>query len=411
MSLTLTLKTSATTFTGGVNSVAGRGMQTALAVGGTWAVNDTFSLILTTTSGVQTNLGAGMVTGVNFSYVFTYQNKVYGLSGATAYFCALANPATWNDLTGAGNSYVKMSNYFSTPENIVAIAPYQGKLAFYGRQSVQIWSVDADPGNWAQTQIMQNVGTVAPLSVRSIGDRDVFSLADTGIRSIQVRDASNNAIISDVGTPIDSLLQPVLASLTDAQKATACAIVEPSSNRYWCYVPGAGGAVGSIYVFSYFPQSQIAAWSTYTPSYNNGANTFIPEKFFIYGGQVWAREAGSNNFYQYGGADNVSYDNCGVTLQTPYLDGAAPTLQKNWQGFDIAFQGTWAVNVSTDYIANTFGKNIYNAKPTNGSSFHRARSLMNLISTHISLQLVESGTAYARFAFGILHFKPNQPKV
>jgi hypothetical protein len=72
-----------------------------------------------------------------------------------------------------------------------------------------------------------------------------------------VRDSSNNASVVDLGTPIDSLVQ---ARLLSAGVTAMASVVEPISSRYWC-------SIGDrVYVFSYFPNSGISAWSTYDAS-------------------------------------------------------------------------------------------------------------------------------------------------
>jgi hypothetical protein len=97
---------------------------------------------------------------------------------------------------------------------------------------------------------------------------EVLMLADSGIRSLRTRETTLNAFVVDIGSPIDSLVTALLATLTDAEKALSCSIVEPSSNRYWLFVPGHSGAAGKIYVLSYFPSAQVIAWSTYDPTYD-----------------------------------------------------------------------------------------------------------------------------------------------
>jgi hypothetical protein len=268
MSVLINLNTTAAAIGGGADTAAGTGQDWKFTIGGTWAVGDKVTIVLTDSlTGIQTQVGAGNITGLSPNFCFTYNNKVYMLAGATAYFSDLGSATSFNDPNGAGNSFITMSNFYATPETLTGMAPYQGKLLFTSRRNTQIWQVDPDPANYALTQVLPNVGTIAPETLQPIGDQDVYMLAENGFRSIRVRDASNNAIIADVGTPIDGIVQPLLASLTDAQKAAACGIVDPSSNRYWCYVPKPDGTAGSIYVYSYFPSSQIAAWSTYSPSY------------------------------------------------------------------------------------------------------------------------------------------------
>lgn len=267
MSVLINLNNSASSLGGGAAGAAGTGEDWKFTGSGTFTVDETLTLTLTDSlTGLQTQIGAGNITGISPTFCFTYNNKMYLLAGATAYFSAVGDPTTFNDPTGQGNSFITMSNFYSTQEPLTGIAPYQGKLLFTSRRYTQIWQTDPDPANYALTQVLPNIGTFAGATLQSIGDSDAIMLADNGFRSVRVRDASNNATVADIGTPIDAIVQPLLASLTDAQKAGACGIVEPSSNRYWGYIPKPDGSAGDIYVFSNFPNAGIAAWTTYAPT-------------------------------------------------------------------------------------------------------------------------------------------------
>ena len=473
------------TLSGGVNAFGGQGEQYGVAISGIWAIGDKATIILTDTlTGLQTQIGAGNVTGIDGTFSFTFNQKVYLLAGPTAYFSAIAQPTILDDPSTAGNGFITMSDFYSSPESLIACAPYQGKLLFASRRYVQIWATDPDPANYAITQTLPNIGTFAGLSVQPVGDMDVYMAYDSGVRSVRVRDASNNAIIADIGTPIDAILQPLFNSLTDAQKATCCGIVDPSANRYLLYVPNPDGSVGTIFTFSYFTSSSIAAWGTYKPSYQlavtapastypsvpvltytglvvgqryawkpganellitNGKVTvinqpatpegsfvatattatvqgipgagglaftgalsqtvlFVPEKFLVYQGQVWARSG--DYLIQLGGSDNQTYDNCGVSWTIPYLSAETPGTRKYFSAVDAAFQGSWSINFSSDYIAATFSP-VYN---NTLSSFQLGRIPVARHATHFSLQAVESGSGYARFANALVHYTMEEEK-
>lgn len=396
MSVLIDVNTTANTLGGGTAATTGVGEDWKLTIGGTWAVGDMLTLQLTDSqTGVLTQVGAGTLTGLVPSFAYTYNNKMYLLSGNTVYFSAIGAPTVFNDPTAAGNGFITMSDWFSAPEPLSGIAPFQGKLLFTSRRTTQIWNVDPDPANYSQAQVLTNIGTLAGETLKPVGDMDVYMVADNGIRSVQVRVATNNASVADVGVPIDLLVQPLLASLTDAQKATMCGIVEPSSNRYWAYIPNLDGSVGFIWVFSRFGQ-EIAAWSTYIPSYNNnGVQTpFVPVKFVVFQGQVWVLD-NAGNIYQYGGTNNLAYDNCGVTIVTPFFDGGKATLLKTYTSLDCAFQGSWVISFSPDYILQKY-KPVYT---NNVPSFKYQRiPIESGATTHYSLQMVENGNGYARFS-------------
>jgi hypothetical protein len=473
MSVLINLNPTATSLGGGAAAAAGTGADFKLTIGGTWAAGDKVTIDLTDgQTGLQTEIGAGNITGLTPNVCYTFNNKVYLLAGSSAYFSEEGAAVSFNDPNGIGNSFITMSNWYATEEPLTGCAPYQGKLLFTSRRNVQIWQTDPDPANYAQTQVLPNIGTIAPETLQPVGDMDVYMLAENGVRSVRVRDASNNAIIADIGTPIDAIVQPLLATLTDAQKAAACGVVDPSSNRYWCYIPKANGSAGSIFVYSYFPSSQIAAWSTYTPSYETtvapndgpygwgaltigatylwtpGANTqrfdcgsttfpkgqggkfvcdnaiasvlpaagindgvltlittFVPVKFGVFEGQVWVRDS-NGKIYQYGGANNNTYSACGVTATTPYLSADQPATRKHFSAIEAAFEGSWSVNVATDYTTDAY-KLVY---ANNLSSFELGRIAMNRRATHYSMQFQEYGTGYALFSTAVMHFDTGDEK-
>ena len=256
---------------GGVAAVTGVGQRSLFTVaGGPWLIGDRLTLLFTQVeSGLQSQFGAGNVTGVQPTFCFTFNDKMYLLAGSTVYFSALGSPTVFNDPNATGGGYVILTNKFATPENLVAMASFQGRLVFLSRQTIQIWTAPADPAAWQLNQIFDSIGTRSPLSVKTKGDLEVFFLDETGIRSLRVRDNTLNAYPEDLGSPIDEIVQAKLAASSDAQKDAACGIFEPASKRYWLFLKD------TIYVLSEFPTAKIEAWSKYLPTYDAGATLTI----------------------------------------------------------------------------------------------------------------------------------------
>ena len=253
---------------GGSNPLAGQGMDYQFTLSLTGSSGGKVTILLTDQlTGILTQIGDGNVTGLIPTFLFTFNQKVYLLSGSDAFFSALNLPATFNDPNAAGNGFIPLGDQTGSPEDQVAIASYQGLLAFISRRTVQTWSIDPDPLKNAKQQVLTNIGSFAKLSVQAIGDNDIYLLYDSGFRSLRPRVASNNANVIDVGTPVDQPVKETLQALTDTEKAKACGAVNPEFNAYWGYVPEPNGAIGKIYVLNSFPSSEIEAWSTYTPSY------------------------------------------------------------------------------------------------------------------------------------------------
>lgn len=398
----LQLISSCTAMTGGADATAGVGEKHTLTIGGLWAADEEWTLYLTNgITSLQTLVGAGDLTGENPVFCFTYNDKEYLLAGTSVFFSASGLPTKFNDPSYGSNGFVAMSNNYSSPEDLIAVAPFQGNLAFYSRQTTQIWSTPPDPAEWRLVQVLPNIGTVAKLSVQSIGELEVLGLADQGVRSLRARESTLNAFVDDVGSPIDIILQPILAAATDGQKAAACGTVEPNSNRYWLFL------IDTIYVLSNFRSSKVTAWSTYKPTYANGGlqTVFVPEKFVVRLGRLYARGI-DGNIYLYGGVDNNTYDGCIATLRLPWLDIKSPGTIKQGLGIDVSWEGAWSVKVGMDQRSGLLQTVFADDEDT----FMQGIVPFSAQGTHFSMEAVTTGATYARIGSLIFHFDSGEEK-
>ncbi len=394
--LDLPLNTSATPMQGGLAGTSGTGERYLFTIGGTWAVGDKVTILFTNNSVIgQTQVGAGNVTGTVPVFCFTFNNKVYLLVNSVVYFSEVGSPITFNTPDAVGAGYVTLTNHYATPESLVAIATFQGRLVFLSRQTSQIWTTPADPAAWQLNQIFDFIGTRSPLSVKSVGDLEVYFLDATGVRSLRVRDSTLNAYPEDVGSPIDDLVQAKIVASSDAQVVAACGIVEPASKRYWLFLKD------TIYVLTNVPTGKILAWSKYTPSYNlNGVQTaFTPEKFVVYQGQVYARAG--DNFFRYGGSDNATYDNCVATVELPWLDAKTPATRKVAKGIDISMSGAWVLSAGMDPTSGLLTTVFTGSSP----SFDKGKIHYSDQGTHFKLKAVTSGSTAAKLASLIFKYE------
>lgn len=324
-----TIAKNAKSFANGVAGVAGRGKKVVIQVSGTPEAGDRFNVKLG-----DRNFGfVGKPTG-RVVALATLKQKVYAASGTNLFFSGIAQPTRWEPGVDIGAGFINMSDEYSGAEDLTALGVYQNNLAVFARWTTQIWFVDPDPVGNRQLQVLDNIGCIAPRSVVSVGDLDVFFLSDTGVRSLRARDSSNAASVSDVGTPIDPLIISALRGLTDEQKRAAVGVIEPEDGRYLLQVAGV------TYVFTYFSGAKISAWSTYS----------LPSAivdFVVLAGRVYARAA-DNTLYLYGGASNDAYDSTQVVIETPFMDARSPATFKMLQAMDMGIQGEWLVDICTD---------------------------------------------------------------
>jgi hypothetical protein len=287
---TLTINGGApTNFTGGAGPEFGDTEMYAWY--GSWAADDYWSAEVAVASGDFT-LGSGNLRGIvenGCKHIYIHAERAYLTNTDSFTFSAVDSVTGWEQQdVGAGS--VAYATQYGAQDTVQAFADYQGRLAVFGRRSVQIWTTNANPESFSRNQTLTEIGTMAPLSVQSWGELDVFFLHDTGVRSLRVKNSSLNAFVSDIGSPIDSLIRTSLSGLTEAQKATACSIIEPGTNRYWLYLNGV------IYVLSNFPDNKIVAWSKYMPTYNNGGTILLTNNTLSARKYWFSMEGGSTGY-------------------------------------------------------------------------------------------------------------------
>lgn len=373
-------------FAGGVNGVAGRGKKVIIEVNGTTEVGDRFNVQLG-----NRNFGyVGKPSGRVVSLV-TLKTKVFAAAGSNLFFSGIAEPTRWESATDIGAGFRNMADEYSGADELTGLGVYQNNLAVFSRWSTQIWFVDPDPVGDRLIQVLDNIGCLAPRSIVSVGDIDVFFLSDTGLRSLRARDSSNAAFISDVGTPIDPAIISALRGLADEEKRAAVAVIEPEDGRYWLQLGD------RLFVFSYFAGAKISAWSSYlTPS--------RPTDLTILDGRVYGRLA-DNSLVLYGGADNNTYDGTQVVAETPFLDARAPATWKSLEGIDMGIQGEWIVDICTDPRSpNVYERVAQFAEPT--YTLQRIPVAGN--TTHFKLRLRSVGTGYARLSNIAVHYRSNE---
>lgn len=402
---------SATAFAGGVSGVNGRGATTRVTFGGTWAVGDKYSMQLVTPS-LTYQLGVGNLTGIIPTACITLNKRIHFISGSLWFGSDNSDPTGW-ETQAPGAFDVDVSESFIGSDTLVSLQAYQGKIALFSNNTVQIWFLAADPTQIAQSQVLGNIGTYSHLGPQSIGDLDVIFPSLTGFRSLRVRDSSNNAFVNDLGSPVDLNIQQDLAAVGFNALATTCSIVEPTANRYWHYING------HIYVLSYFPAAKIpAAWSKYTPEYfvNGVLTSFIPQKFVVYNQQVFCLGSvnGVNHVicFGYDTTGAVTYDATTAIAETPWVDLKTPGVRKYATSTDYAITGKWQIQGSMDYKGVTNGgalQNITNME-VGEPSFQLGEQPWSDDGFHIKLRAISTNAAYTVLSELVFHYRIEDEK-
>ena len=383
---------SVTAMAGGVNPIGGVAQKTIVPFTGTPILGSSTTITITEVENpvYPYYFGATRMAGLKPNFCLTHRSKVHVLADTFLLSSGLDNPTKWR-ISDLGTSFIDLSNNVNGSEDLVSAAPYQGKLAIFTRDACQVWSIDVDAAQNAQGQIIQNSGCIAPHSVLNWGEVDVFYLSDSGMRSLRARDASNQAVVNDIGTPIDTDIVTELRDHTEDEVFNSHAIVEPKDGRFMVTIGE------KLYVLSQFPASGILAWSTYEPGFTITA-------MCVMDGRLYVRST-NGTVYLYGGTDNNTYDGCTVTVTLPYLDGGKAANQKKLNGIDITSDGTWEFYAGTD----TYSPEVRDLMATiTDTSLQLGRIQAYGIGTHIGVKLVSLGSGYHRVANIMVHYELNE---
>lgn len=390
-------------FTGAVAETLGYGEKSKFRFGGTWSANDSWNAQLVSTLSGNFTIGKGNVAGKVFESLFKFRNRaLLGFEGGFA-LSAIDDVTGWEE-QNIGAAVISFSTQYGSDDTVYAFATIGSKVAIFGEKSTQIWNVDADPTKWSLSQVLDNTGTTHRHGVQSIGEIDVFYPDKTGIRSLRSKELSGDAFVSDIGSPIDSILRPYLANTSGV-----CSVIDPLTKNYQVCVNGV------IYVLSQSPSSKVTAWSTFTPSYEaTGTQTgFTPARFFVAPASRMYVIDLNTNLYWYRSAQ---YDNCLVTVETPWLDFDNPTLTKQFQSIDVVMVGGWDVYAAYNPATNTYVKvktASVNASPTaaNSSTYDVGTFHLSGNGTHIKLKFVSnSDSVQHKLCSCSINYTTSKPK-
>lgn len=319
------------------------------------------------------------------TFVRTFGTKMYALSGPALHGSGIQQPTKWTtDATGA--FFIDMSTQSSGAEQLVAVAPYQGSLAVFSDETVQIEYVDPDPTLNRLSQVLNNTGAISGRSVTQFGDSDLFYCSVSGLRSLRARDSSNAASTTDIGVPVDDLITAKIAELTDAERSRIIGLIEPRDGRFWLIMKD------TIFVFSYFSGAKVSAWSIYKPG-------FDVEYAVVFRRRVYLRSG--DTIYVFGGLGaELAYDDTRAVAQIPYLDGDEPYTMKTWTGVDAAMIGVWEVEALMDPRAPEAADKL---AVLDGTTYGLDRNQAIGKSAYVSLRFTSQG-GYARLASAAIHY-------
>jgi len=376
---------------GGVTAVAAVAQVVTVALGGTFGA----TLGVGITIGTNAYVATGQASGTGLS-LYVYLNRIYSCANTHVQYCTLADPSDWsNSSPSSGAGFINIASQQNGSERLVGICGYATYAAIFSARQVVLYSFESDATQVSVFQSMHNQGCIAARSFQDFATTDVFYLDLSGIRSLRERDTTFTAYAADVGSAVDVPVQAWIAQAGVGAAARGCSIIEPLDGRYMV-------AIGSrIWVYSYFPSTQIGAWSHYDPGFTAQAFAVIKEQLYVYDGTT---------IYLYGGATGQTYPDASTMLPVvtfPFHSPNDPGAFKTWTTIDVVATGTWALTLYPN--PNNDGETLNGGIIVN-NTYHGPSANMVGRSNLISLVLTCANAGYADFSSITLNYLEKHAK-
>jgi hypothetical protein len=336
----------------------------------------------------------GFAGGVG-TFILVHKKRLYSTANSLLRYTKINTFTDWTTTTvpASDAGQINMSSESEGTEQLLAAAPYNGFVAVFSANSVRIWSLESDAEENALEQVLDNTGTLAPQSVVSYGETDVFYLDESGIRSIRARDGYDAGYVSDVGNAIDDFVRETMTAAGPTVVSRATGVIDPVDGRYMLAVSN------KVFVLSFFPGSKITAWSYLSPGV-----TF--SKMVRAGRRLMARAG--DTIYVYGGLDGTTYPNANefqTVVETPFMSANDPAALKYLQGFDIACTGDWQVEVLVD--PNDTTKKV-DVGVVNRVTYHLPKIKLPGHTSHIAFRFTASGAGNAKIFTAAIHYDKDE---
>jgi hypothetical protein len=120
-----------------------------------------------------------------------------------------------DDWTGGDTGLIDLSKVWGTDE-IVALAPFYGKLVIFGKNNIVVYNSPETVGALAVDEVIRGIGCVSRDSVQAIGDDLVF-LSATGLRSLYRTTEKDKLPLTDLSVNIKDTLIRNIGQSTDVK--------------------------------------------------------------------------------------------------------------------------------------------------------------------------------------------------
>jgi len=200
-----------------------------------------YKSIFTVNTSTDTVTGTA-ITDVNMpnsGLMVTAGARIYAISddGQTVRFCKPGDASDWNKSGEAG--FLPVAQHFGKGQKCYGLGEYQGKLAVFTDQSIQLWTIDPDPTAMSLDRVIDGVGTRHHSSIVSLYG-DLLFESESGVRSLTTLSSALFPSDIDIGLPIKPIT-PSPSAITrftnGSLQPAVIGIAAGPVSQYWIAAP------------------------------------------------------------------------------------------------------------------------------------------------------------------------------
>jgi len=192
-----------------------------------------------------------------------------------------------DDWTGGDTGLLDLKKVWGTDE-VVAIAPYFGKLIIFGKNNIAIYNSPTVVGSLALDEVISGIGCVSRDSVQAIGDDLVF-LSETGLRSLARTTEKDKLPLMDLSINIKDTLIRNIGNSTNVKSV----YVENEGIYIMSFVDK---NVNYVFDFKHITPNQVPRITTWTFDDDREPSSMINTK--LYSGLLVGQKDGSIAGYE-----------------------------------------------------------------------------------------------------------------
>ena len=220
-----------------------------------------------------------------------------------------------DDWTGGSTGYIDLKTVWGTDE-IVALAPYFGKLVIFGKNNIVIYDSPDVVGSLALNEVIRGVGLVSRDTVQAIGDDLVF-LSNTGLRSLARTTEKDKLPLTDLSLNIKDRLIRNIGQSTDVKSV----YVENEGIYILSFV---AKNINYVFDFKHITPNQVPRVTTWTFDADREPASMIYTELYsgLLVGQQDGGIAGYENYYDTDLAGASTYTDASYTwsFETTWVD-------------------------------------------------------------------------------------------